>query len=228
MVDNTLCVVNYPLTTFAAETSTSYTFEQLLEMNKEEISSISDECAIAYEAAESTYRNMIAQSNINGAPIHIVFINDSSYLSTDEYGNVLSVDSEKILEELKIPAEIINVVDMPNDTIISDCTYHEYTLVLKISSEEYHGHDMSDVFIKTYIALLLNPEILHTRLEMIGTIHDEIETTTTTTQSELTSTSATAENTAILSINMKQLQLLRQLSLKRITSLHLLKQAIME
>ena len=209
-----LCMTISPLTTFATEISTSYTFEQLLDMNEDEISSISDKCALAYKEAESSYLAVV-QSNVNGAPIHIVFMNDSNYLSTDEYGNVVSANSEKILEDLSLPAEIIKNIDVSNDIIINDGLYQEYTLTIRINDEGYNGHDMSDVYIKTYIALILNSEIVNTRLEITGGIPSDIETTTTTTsettastttattttQSESTSTSTTTENTNTLSAN---------------------------
>lgn len=209
-----LCMTISPLTTFATEISTSYTFEQLLDMNEDEISSISDKCALAYKEAESSYLAVV-QSNVNGAPIHIVFMNDSNYLSTDEYGNVVSANSEKILEDLSLPAEIIKNIDVSNDIIINDGIYQEYTLTIRINDEGYNGHDMSDVYIKTYIALILNSEIVNTRLEITGGIPSDIETTTTTTsettastttattttQSESTSTSTTTENTNTLSAN---------------------------
>lgn len=215
-----LCVTISPLTALAAETSTSYTFEQLLDMNEDEISSISDECTLAYKEAESSYLAVV-QSNVNGAPIHIVFMDDSNYLSTDEYGNVVSADSEKILEDLSLPAEIIKNIDVSNDIIINDSIYQEYTLTIKINNDGYNGHDMSDVYIKTYIALILNSEIVNTRLEITGEISSDIETTTTTTsetttsttttttttttQSESTSTSTTTENANTLPTNSSTL-----------------------
>ena len=168
---------------------TAYTFEQLLTMERDEIVSISDVCASAYTEAEAAYLDAAA-INANATPIHIVFIDDSSYALTDENGNVVAADSAKILEDVKLPAELIKSAEIGNKTFINDQMHQEYTLYIKINSEKYLGHDMSDVYIRAYIALLLNPDILFARIENSGVVPENTETTTTVTTASTTTTTA--------------------------------------
>ena len=143
----------------------------------------------AYTEAEAAYLDAAA-INANATPIHIVFIDDSSYALTDETGNVVAADSAKILEDVKLPAELIKSAEIGNKTFINDQMHQEYTLYIKINSEEYLGHDMSDVYIRAYIALLLNPDILFARIENSGVVPENTETTTTVTTASTTTTTA--------------------------------------
>lgn len=207
-----LCVGIFPLTVSAAEASASYTFEQLLDMDEDEIVSISDECALAYEEAESAYP-LLTDANSNAAPIHIVLLDESSYISTGNAATA-SVDSEKVLEALKLPEEMIVSISKAGDMVIDDGTYSDYIIELKLSSDGYRGYDMSDVYIRTYIALILSPEILYTELELPAVVSDGTETTETSVipetttdttadaaQSETASTDAAAETENTLATN---------------------------
>ncbi len=181
-----LCTAIPPLTTSADEASSLYTFEQLLPMGEDEILSISDECVLAYEEAKVAYDSNVQCSGSSG-PIGIAFRDENKYLTTNEDGHEF-MDSDKMLADLQLPAEIVGGMDAMGSVVLDGDTYQEYILTLDDSG--YNEYDMSDVYITTYVALTLNPEILNVRLEMAGIAPDGNDTTTKTTSETTTTTTS--------------------------------------
>lgn len=135
---------------------TALTFDQLLEMNKEELQNYSEE-----------FSSIIEDINLSGvyydhAIYTLNYYDISKYLDTERL-----IQKEKLINDLGLPSElIIYLSDVPDTIIVNEVKCD--TVKLELSVEKYKGYSAYNVYRAFELILKTNPDIPFVSVEYSG------------------------------------------------------------
>ena len=140
----------------ANERTVDLTFNQLLEMNEEELKNYSEE-----------FSSIIEDINLSGVYYDCVVYTLSYYDISKYLDNDGLIQTDKLINDLGIPSELIIYLSDVPDTIIMNEVKCD-TVKLELSVEDYKDYKAYDVYRAFELILKTNPDIPFVSVEYSG------------------------------------------------------------